>query len=74
MAEIITINRETVPAFLKRNGPTLTHEVASRFCLTQKVALEALKGLEEMGHVQKRRVSFGGDGQAGQGYEWTSCW
>jgi hypothetical protein len=74
MAEIVSINRETVPEFIRRNGPTLTHEVAARFCIDQKTALATLKGLQEMGHLASRRVRYCGGDQAGSGagYEWIA--
>jgi hypothetical protein len=57
---------ETPIDFLRRNGPTLTHEFAMRFGLDRDDALIELKRLERAGELTKRRVAF----SYGAGYEW----
>ncbi len=49
MAEIVTINRETPVEFLRRNGPTLTPEIAQRYGMDVKRALEMMKAFEDAG-------------------------
>lgn len=67
MAEIVTLFQETPLEFVRKNGPTLTHEVALRFNMDVQTALKAMKHLENHGLAKSRRVSF----EHGAGYEWT---
>ena len=64
---IRSINSETPAAFVKRNGPTLTHEIGIRFGLDVREALKVMKKLERAGEVKSRRVAF----DYGAGLEWT---
>jgi hypothetical protein len=58
---------ETPLEFIRRNGPTLTHEIALRFGMDQREALKVMKGLQRSGQAKSRRVAF----DYGAGLEWT---
>jgi DNA-binding Lrp family transcriptional regulator len=67
MTEIVTISRETPLEFIRRNGPTLTWEVANRFSLDQREALKIMKALEKTGAIKSKRVAY--DIAAGKQWE-----
>lgn len=71
-AQIVRLNSEDPAAFIKRNGPTLTREVAYRFGLEMDAALAWLKRLERAGAIKGRRVAITRAG-SGAGYEWTAA-
>lgn len=68
IGEVVRISEETPEEFVRRNGPTLTHEVAYRFGIAVDEALKVMKRLEKDGKVSSRRATF----THGAGYEWRA--
>jgi hypothetical protein len=70
MAIIVKMHNETPVAFIRRNGPTLTIEVAQRFGMDRRIALKMLRRLERAGEIRSRRIALSSPA-AGTGLEWT---
>lgn len=70
LENVTQISAETPLQFVRRNGPTLTHEIGIRFGMRVNDALRTMKALERAGSVTSRRVAF----EHGAGLEWIAAY